>query len=253
MMQLRDFTLQNFSVVILLCLLVVYCLYLTVRLRDRAQVVLFFGKDSLYLLYCLFASLALVIARLGGNAGNYLAYYFELISPFLYLVTSVKSKKFQNIAIVLLSLNSLALGFTTNYLIDVRGIEQNWKEWQALLSKHTIVFNGPPFADVVYSNGGTVYDNGHTEYFHVSTPDAKTKLVDIANEKYNIYMKDVEHKISNQQFDLLMYWKPYSPGVPPYEGDLRDKVESIYSYAGEKEWKTIYGSTFFDLWVKKIN
>lgn len=251
MLQLRAYVYQNFSLFMLLLALVVSGFWIYSRSRNIKDVLNHLGKDALFLIYMLGATLGLVIMKLGGNAGNFLAYYFELISPFLYLVISVHSKKLQNTAIALLSLNCILLGISTNYFVDVRGIRSNWHQWQLFISQHNTIFNAPPFADIVYSNGGVVYDNGHTEYFHVSTPERASTLTGMANAQYGKYISEVEEHIRQKKFDLLLYWKPYNPGVPPYDGELRDLVEQTYTYSGQKEWKTMYGSTYFDIWISK--
>jgi len=206
-----------------------------------------------YFTLCLIVSWILMIARLGGNAGNYITYYDQLITPFMLLVTVEFWRKNKSIVPVALLCISISLLLAkTNFTVDVQAINNNRRQWEQYLNPYTSIFPAPPFSYYAYTRGMPVYDAGQAEYFPQGILQDGSKQAKIAGDIYTASIKEFEKKVNNKEFDIIMYLVPYTNGVGNlmYSGRVRDLVKTRYRYAGVRKWIFAYGVSDIEIWER---
>ncbi|KKU83780.1 hypothetical protein A2973_00605 [Candidatus Gottesmanbacteria bacterium RIFCSPLOWO2_01_FULL_49_10] len=206
-----------------------------------------------YFIICLLVSWIIIIGRMGGNAGAYLTYYNQLITPFMILIAVAYWRNNRSIVLVaFLVVSIFVLLIKTNFTVDVQAINKNRKEWEQYLNTYTSIFPLPSFSYYVYTRGMPVYDAGDAEYFPQGIPKNGSRQSNIADKIYKESIKDFEKKVNNKEFDILTYLVPYTNGVNNlmYSGYVRDLVKTRYRYAGIKKWITAYRNDEIEIWVR---
>lgn len=242
-LQTKDYIWNNFALFITSLVAVVAAFRVSIKRK----------KILSYFIVCLIVSWILIIARLGGNAGNYITYYDQLISPFMLLVTVAFWRKNRSIVLVaLLFITICILLVKTNFTVDVQTINKNRNEWEQYLHGYTSIFPLPSFSYYVYTRGMPVYDDGQAEYFPQGIPQDGSRQAKLAEKIYVTSIQELEKKVSNKEFDILMYLVPYTNGVGNlmYSGYVRDLVKTRYRYAGTRKWITAYRNDDIEIWVR---
>jgi hypothetical protein len=232
-MQTKDYIVNNLALCITSFVAVSATLIAFIKKKKNAV-----NAPLTYFVVCLLVSWIIIIGRMGGNAGAYLTYYNQLITPFMFLVAVAFWRKGRSIVLVALLFISICISLVkTNFAVDVTAINQNRNEWEQYLNQYTSIFTAPPFAYYAYSRGMPVYDAGEAEYFPQCIPEDGSRQAKIADKIYAISIKELEKKISNKEFDMLMYMASYTDGVDNlmYSGYLKDLVKTRYRYAGTKQ------------------
>jgi len=146
-----------------------------------------------------------ILATLGWHPGNGILYYHQLITPFfLWCVVWLVDRRLENrwpaLAFILLNLLLLfrALDFPTeDHTGDYRRLEQ-------ILSERDDVLHCGPLAHLINRQGKTVYDAGQTEYHKWGAPHNFTSVAERYAERGRQYQQDIDEKIGQQQFDLVV-------------------------------------------------
>jgi len=162
-----------------------------------------------YIWICCACSMLIISLSLGKNAGNYLTYFFQLISPFLLvgifaLISGMPKWRWPiKILIVFALYNNYAM-LPTDFSVN----EKSWQIIKQEIAEANDLYASTLVLQEVMTNESPVYLNGHTRYF----PLAKNKPASFvkSDEKNRIseiwerHIELIQTKIKNQAFDVLL-------------------------------------------------
>jgi len=190
-----------------------------------------------YFWMCVACSLTIVVFILGKNPGNYLSYHFQLISPFLVIVTLT----FVSRAVKLKALSQLLVlvAFYASYTIlshdfTVRKPE-SWQRLEQTIAAAEKVYGTPLILGKILEKGGEIYQNGHTVYFLFASgkpawmvrknPEATVRRL------WEKHIEKIYSMIEAQEFDVIVL-DTYTEIPPPLPGthDDRDGTELLQRY-----------------------
>ena len=242
--QTKTFTFNNIG------LLVIIVIQPVLSMRKRLSL----SRD--YFLFMFVATTIVILGKLGGHDGNFLSYYTELIGPFLIIVAATYIEKYKNSILIwvciLANLGVLAYFSSAQDVVPTKVIETNWQEWTKILDSYHDIYNAPPFAKYLYDAGRPVYDAGHTEYFTKAISRFNISVLNDARDVYNIHLHELDSKIRNRQFDLIILFHNYVYYDFLYTGYLHYFIEQNYSLKEIKPLLMYHNKTLlFELWVKK--
>lgn len=162
-----------------------------------------------YLWVCFACSLVVVLFSLGRNPGNYMTYLFQLMSPFLLAgifsrISHLPTLKWLTPLLAIMAFYSSYAMLSRDFSVD----EKNWNRLRHLLSEAKEVYAPTALVFEIMQNGGEVYQNGHTSYF----PFAQSKPIFFAKENpedsiaeiWKNYVRVINQKVSDQEFDLII-------------------------------------------------
>jgi len=190
-----------------------------------------------YFWMCVACSLTIVVFILGKNPGNYLSYHFQLISPFLVIVTFT----FVSRAVKLKALSQLLVlvAFYASYTIlshdfTVRKPE-SWQRLEQTIAAAEKVYGTPLILGKILEKGGEIYQNGHTVYFLFASgkpawmvrknPEATVRRL------WEKHIEKIYSMIEAQEFDLVILDKwTEIPRPLPGTHDDRDGTELLQRY-----------------------
>ena len=148
--------------------------------------------------YCLFLSVIIITAKLGGNVGAYLSYYLQLLSPFLiiFALTIASNKRYlKTITITILGLINVV--YINSRFIDI-DINDMYNKYSAIdndLLKYQNVFHSPAISSNIIKNGLELYDTGQTAYAKFLSGSLKNK--------YDEYIYMLREKVKGKEFDAI--------------------------------------------------
>lgn len=172
-------------------------------------------NSDLLFVFTLIFSLIMFIIKLGGNTGNGgAAYLYHLASPFLVLVTfqivnNIHSKIFHS-AVVLLLIFTLFW----HYRVVSYHYENSmvcFEEIKEILKNKNNIYNSSEIVSIMTEQNKELYNNGHSEYFKTGA----CKLGELTGtttgvkERQNEFNKNVNSKIMNKEFDLVLLTNNY--------------------------------------------
>jgi len=175
-------------------------------------------------LFCLICSTAIIYFKMGQHGGSWLAYLFQLISPFLIVVVFNLLKKLKAYTIIALLFLVMTLSVVVRLHFPLK-FEDGGSEWQkieALISVHQNIFNTPAIVPLLIEQNKNVVDSGSSEYFGAGTirrtgfginfkPDIRIA------EKYYEYFNKINDDIHNKRYDLMIITRNWAPLV---SGDI---------------------------------
>jgi len=213
-------------------------------------------KNIEYFLFYFLVMSALVLGKFGGHDGNLLSYFTELMGPFVILVAGPILEKYkQNILIwfcIIFNLTMLYKVGVGTIKMDVGEIEKNWTEWTMILDSYSSIYAPPPFAKYLLEKGKDVYDTGHTEYFTKSMSKFNFFLFNDARDAYNIHLHELDRKIRNREFDMVIVFKGYVYYDFLYTGYLSYFIEQNYVLKEAKPLILYHNQVLpFEIWVRK--
>jgi len=241
MLQTKVFTINNIGLVVL-------AVYGYANALRRRKI------DYFQFLFLCF--LLIVLGKLGGHDGNYLAYYTELLVPLLLIASFgsdviLRREVFCHICIIA-TLAILLLRSSSFLTIDRPAILKNWGEWENLLSSYGKIYNTPPFAKYLSDANKEIFDEGHTEYFTKSMTRLQIPLFDDAREAYNTHLHTLDRMIQNKEFDLIIRLKDYVQYDFLYTGYLSYFIEKNYSMREIKPLLMYHNQKLlFEVWERK--
>ncbi|MFB2934889.1 hypothetical protein ACE1B6_06385 [Aerosakkonemataceae cyanobacterium BLCC-F154] len=201
--------------------------------------------------FCLLISLVLFYLKLGQHTGNWLAYLYHLVSPFLIIIAFRLANKLDVNSIILL-LAIIALNLFFIYPQPLFKGQDNYQQWQnlrVLISQHENVLNSPAIASILLEQDKKVYDSGQSEYFILGQ---KRKIFNIElptdnkiKQRVKDYKQEIASSIQNQEFDLVVLTQRYSEFVS------EDLVKKCYNYQGEVTVNMLAQSWKLDVWRPK--
>lgn len=173
-------------------------------------------------LYCLIATSLAIYFKMGRHGGNWMAYFYQLITPFLTLyIFSLTVKPLQNPTwsavkdnygyLLIIPLSCLTL-FHLSYSLPLNSNQKTPHEWAQLeeitLSRKEI-FNSPILVSMLVEQNKPVYDSGQSEYFtslkhHLAWLDGWFPTNSQIKDAQNKYKEFIEDSIISRKFEVLI-------------------------------------------------
>ncbi len=167
-----------------------------------------------FLLFCLLISCVLVYASLGRHNGNRMAYYYQLISPFLIILVFdilTRYPQVRAVAILIISINLIFHSYG-NLKPDLQAWPvDNWQKIQAILKQSNEVIHSPAITYEVMKAGLPVMNSGQTSYFYPYPQSdfflypPKEKIQKIGDE----FFANLARRIANREYDMILVDEPY--------------------------------------------
>ena len=221
--QLRGYTLIYLPLLVFLAAWLVKKCYLRIfssapygQNIQKEKFVNFFDFDAPLLLrrpnyiwFCCACSMFIIVLSLGKNAGNYLTYFFQLISPFLLvgifaLISRMPAWRWPiKILIVFALYNNYAM-LPTDFSVN----EKSWQIIQQEIAEADDMYASTIVLQEVIKKDLPIYLNGHTRYFPFGKDKpaffVKTDQKKRVSEIWDNHIELIQTKIKNQEFDLLL-------------------------------------------------
>lgn len=200
----------------------------------------------------LIISAGLVIFKMGFHTGQYMTYFYHLITPFLLIVTFTqltKQKRIINrvIFMTLITVNLIYFIYTT--ILHLPGIPDEKETWQyieKLISEHQNVYNSPETAHILSKLNRPVYDNGHSKYFSLRPRDVQDyALVKKGYDHNNEFISGIHKQIRQKKFDMVIitaYLLPY------FTMDVLESSYKLQEGIPIRMYKQIY---YDEIWIPK--
>lgn len=157
---------------------------------------------------------AAILAVLGWHPGNGILYYHQLVTPFfLWCVVWLADRRLENrwpaLALILLNL------FVLFRMLDFPTEDHtpDYRDLGCILAEHDDVLHCGPLAHLIDEQGKTVYDAGQTEYYRWGRAHNFTSVAERYMEKGAQYHRQIEERIRQKQFDLVVITKDLHPLV----------------------------------------
>jgi len=195
------------------------------------------GPDYIWL--CCACSVVIIAVVLGKNAGNYLSYLFQFISPFLLAGIFASASR---TAVWQLAVQGLTIAafFTTFSILprDFSVDESGWERVQAEIDNADDIYASTLVLREVLDKGGPVYLSGGTRYFILGSgkPDF---LANSAQERsvadiWEDHVLRIQSKLENREFDVLLIdqWLPLPKSVHEDTPDTMAVLKEHYKITG---------------------
>jgi hypothetical protein len=196
-----------------------------------------------YYWFGFFWASAAIVLVLSQNPGNYMTYWFQLMSPFL-LIGSFSSLATSQGHRWLLLLVFFSFYQAWAFLPkDFSYTEDNWQRVDKIVADSDEVLATQLLLMSLLKHNKTVYQNGHSSYFPFafSKPDIfrKGDPEQQVEAVWNNYKRDLYLKVANREFDTIIVSAAEINGIfniPPYPNEAKDgrKFLSRYYYVAEK-------------------
>lgn len=192
-----------------------------------------------YFAFCFVCSMLIVVFYLGKNPGNYMTYFFQLMSPFL-LLSVFDIFKDRSRKMVVLSLPLLCWCLYSSYSMIHKDFTVDMKPWrqvERLISNNSRIFASPMLVMLMIKNDKELYDAGQAWMFQLSMggpwflqSDSKA-LSD--NKIWGTYEDKLRNMVKNKQFDLLLlgphmhapkYYRRYYRRTESYRLNMTDRL-----------------------------
>lgn len=186
-------------------------------------------------LYSFIFSTVIIVLNLGRHGGSWMAYLFQLMSPFLLIIIFDRIQKslLKFPLLVLPTLIAVVMNFYNIHAYFPKKLNVSYENWQIiekLVATHKNILNSPVITSLLVQKNKPVYDSGNSEYFKhgsyrygvfkkILPADARALL------KHYAYMETLATMVKNQEFDLLIVTKGYAPLVPGI-------IKEYYDYVG---------------------
>jgi hypothetical protein len=171
--------------------------------------------------YYLVCAVVLFCLSLGGHRGAWMTYFYQLISPFFLIIlldVAQHLKDSRNYSyLILAGILNISLFYVTilpHY--TVLQVRSQWEEIYELVSRNETIFNSPAIASVLQEKNKPVYDSGQSEYFRISVLPKKLSFLSRCCyfdgkilKREEQYRKEIEGKVKNQKFDLIITTQNY--------------------------------------------
>lgn len=196
-------------------------------------------------LCCLLLSCFIICILLGRSTGAWLNYLFQLITPFLLIVSfSCNSKLLRsetnvfgnsyskNIISMFLIVFTMLLTCFSLPLLSQADDDKSWREIEQLVISSNNILNSPAIAPLIIKHGKPLYDSGLTEawkYADYSPPVLSSYLppVDLIRDRWIKYLDDIKNMVIHKKFDFIIL----TDGIPN-SFITPDIVEKYYEKSG---------------------
>ena len=197
-----------------------------------------YGLAFMLLLFCV---------KLGGHDGNWMAYPFQLITPFLLLVVFRAFRDDRRSYALNVVCLAASLFFTTRSFsiqpADQFATHENWEKMQVLVGCHTNILSPPPIAPLLLAQGKPVYDSGHSEAFvyyankRLPVPRLFPLLPQIV-ARNTAFLAQLADDVRAKRFDLILWTSKLSPWQLPSKAlleayyDQQDTLQLSMPHSG---------------------
>jgi hypothetical protein len=162
--------------------------------------------------FILLGNALVLIFLLGLHTGNDILYYHQLISPFLlWIVFWLAAVKFQSRWPVMVGVfANLLLYFLLAWPLP-EDHSAEWRNVERQIAAHTNVFAAPHVSHFLWRKGAPIYDTGHTEGLLGAFNKNLTRVSAAYNAKTDAFLHDLQSKVRNKDFDLVLVCHGYAP------------------------------------------
>jgi hypothetical protein len=197
-----------------------------------------YGFGFMLLLFCV---------KLGGHDGNWLAYPFQLVTPFLLIILFRAFRDDRRSYALNVALLAASLFFATRSFsiqrVDKFATHENWEKMQVLVGSHTNILSAPPIAPLLMAQGKPVYDSGHSEAFVLCASKRPPvpflfPLLPQIVARNTAYLAQLADDVRAQRFDLILWnsilspWQLPSKAVLEAHYDHQDTVRLFMPHSG---------------------
>jgi len=159
--------------------------------------------------FCFICATLVVVFFLGRNPGNYMTYFFQLMSPFLLIGGFTFLSKHKATGIIALPL--IFYCYFQSYALLPKDFSfniKNWEKVEKLIQESDEVFCSPILLMSLLDNDKTLYRGGHTNVFPYAEKKQYLPKVTIKDEKvsriWNDYLRRLYDNISKKKFNLVL-------------------------------------------------
>jgi 4-amino-4-deoxy-L-arabinose transferase-like glycosyltransferase len=200
---------------------------------DFRQPLLLIKPD--YIWFCCACSLMIFVLLLGKNNGTHMVYALQLISPFFIVGTLALMCRLKKWRLPLRAL--LVIAFYNSYVMlpsDFSVNEENWVKIREKIANADDVYASTLVLKEVIAKGDPIYLSGGTRYFLFGSDKPAFLLKADRNktvgEVWERYVKNIQKKIRNQEFDLLLIdmWMPLPNSQKDKSVDTQTLISQFY-------------------------
>lgn len=194
------------------------------------------SQEQKHFINALCALVLVFIIFLGKNTGAYATYIYQMLFPFLCLITALFINNLESCRIINLIKLSLVLAMVAiclHYPPITDSFSDNatqWRQAKTLVTTHTNILNSPAIAPLLIQEGKKVYDSGHTGMFFygLKAPEKlNTAVLNKALVAKQQFGDTIYTGITQKKFDLIMLDREFSNWlIPPVA------IMDTYDYKG---------------------
>jgi hypothetical protein len=216
---------------------------------------LFMKPSFEWVTYILIACLTVYVIKMGPHAGALLSYVYHLVTPFLiwraFIVAGVEWPEKTEPLLFLQASVVLVAGFLVLPMIIIhqRDHTPDWRHAADLISSHRRVLGVGALAGILSAQGKEVYDAGQTEYYPYSFDHNPSPLMDAYKLRCQQYESDLEQKVRNREFDVIMCFSPNLPALPVSPLLISQYYHKVESFPLEMTFE----SHQMDVWEPNTN
>ena len=193
----------------------------------------------------LFTALVMGI-RMGGGRGQFMAYYVQLIAPWLIICALIQINRFQWSRILCIILTVIVY-CSLNYSFDWSAKDtQAWEEVRALVKEHKDILNTPIVVSFLVDNHSPIYDDGGMEFSKYGT--ARDGIWGKFLKPYvPLYFRNIEffqqmqRDVMNKKFDLIL--------ITPWSHLLFPEMQGSYSLLNKYSLRIPHVNEVHELFV----
>ncbi|MFT5170105.1 MAG: hypothetical protein ACI8Q2_000723, partial [Candidatus Omnitrophota bacterium] len=201
-----------------------------------------------FISFMLISTTLLVYFKLGRASGSWLAYLFQLISPFIILTIIKLIEKTPKTYYIWIGLILWHITFlSTTRFPDLNNSISNWDKIEKRIEPFNDVFNTPAVVSILLDQNKEFYDNGFTEFSRngiVRKSIFRGKLhndMDVLYENIK-FDKQLSDKFKEKKFDLLVITENWAPLVPANITKYYKYIDSIQAPMphSNQTWKVTF-------------
>jgi len=239
--QLLSFTNLNLGVILLIALILIHKVISYFKVGEYKAIALPKGLDAPFFPFLMsldaYAGICagvVLIAFMGNHYGANLWYFFQLLSPFLIIMTAGLAAQFPFWPVVMtcfLVYNLFSLTSDDDHKYFDQKYAAGWPVIEKIIQSHDKILSSPLFAPLLIENNKEVFDDGHTEGFFwgAARPGLWSRFFGEDN-RVNIaqaaYFDKLHGMIANKQFDLVLFEVDYSSPI----NVIPDNIKTFYKY-----------------------
>ena len=193
--------------------------------------------------FCLITSSLIILLKFGQHHGSWMAYFFQLISPFFVIfIARALSMRFtwETLLMIGLSVNLYTLSTQELAVMKEPLTQKQWEFLRELIRTHENILNSPAVVPIMIEMNRIIVDTGQNEsfrdgvmrhwifkYFATKIPSASDQSAYYVDplylKKYLDYQEAIHKSIREKQYDLLLInrdhpiWISDQPLEPFYE------------------------------------
>lgn len=198
-----------------------------------------------FFVFFFFVSTITIVLLLGQNRGNDMVYLFQLMAPPLIIFSFqglYSDFRLGSITVPLVLINLAALCFFVLYPNNPKPYASSWNKLNELVESSQRILNSPLLVSKMIQQNMNPIDSGSSEFYFSTKPYPTNYLAPdykIVKQQGIDYLKEVERRVINQDFDRIMITKDYSPfcstEIISLYYELVDNV-SLYLPQSDQNW-----------------